>query len=125
MTSLSRALEGADRLGRVRIVGELEAYIRMPSNLGKIKMWRMVLGLLTWAGMASAQDTAGEFDYYVLSLSWSAIPRNVIRGAITAGFCTVFGRNTNAAIPPIAGHHSARHHVDKPATWPTSWEHLV
>ena len=72
MTSLSRALEGADRLGRVRIVGELEAYIRMPSNLGKIKMWRMVLGLLTWAGMASAQDTAGEFDYYVLSLSWSA-----------------------------------------------------
>lgn len=35
-------------------------------------MWRMILGLIAWTGMASAQDTAGEFDYYVLSLSWSA-----------------------------------------------------
>ena len=35
-------------------------------------MWRMVLGLLAWAGTAAAQDEAGEFDYYVMALSWSA-----------------------------------------------------
>lgn len=34
-------------------------------------MWRLVLGLLTSAGMASAQDRAGDFDYYVMALSWS------------------------------------------------------
>jgi len=35
-------------------------------------MWRWVLGLVLAAGMAQAEDMAGEFDYYVVSLSWSA-----------------------------------------------------
>lgn len=41
-------------------------------HLGKIKMYRLIalLCLLTTPG--SAQDRAGDFDYYVLSLSWSA-----------------------------------------------------
>lgn len=35
-------------------------------------MWRAVLGVMAMASTASAQDTAGEFDYYVMALSWSA-----------------------------------------------------
>lgn len=35
-------------------------------------MWHWVLGLMTSAGFAQAEDRAGAFDYYVLSLSWSA-----------------------------------------------------
>lgn len=35
-------------------------------------MWRGVLAGYLMAGAAQAQDVAGEFDYYVLSLSWSA-----------------------------------------------------
>ena len=35
-------------------------------------MWRLVLALVTSAGIVRAEDVAGEFDYYVLSLSWSA-----------------------------------------------------
>ena len=34
-------------------------------------MKRLVLALMFWAGFAQAQGVAGEFDYYVLSLSWS------------------------------------------------------
>jgi ribonuclease T2 len=32
---------------------------------------RSILALTLSAGLASAQDRAGEFDYYVLALSWS------------------------------------------------------
>lgn len=34
---------------------------------------RMVLGFIVavWAGSVAAQDRAGEFDYYVMALSWS------------------------------------------------------
>jgi len=35
-------------------------------------MWRWVMGAVVAAGTASAQDVAGEFDYYVMALSWSA-----------------------------------------------------
>jgi len=36
-------------------------------------MWRLVLAIVLAAGTsARAQDVAGAFDYYVLSLSWSA-----------------------------------------------------
>lgn len=35
-------------------------------------MLRLLAVLLTFASPARAQDIAGEFDYYVLSLSWSA-----------------------------------------------------
>ena len=35
-------------------------------------MLRWVFGFLAAAGTAQAQDVAGDFDYYVLSLSWSA-----------------------------------------------------
>lgn len=35
-------------------------------------MLRLIAVLLTLAAPARAQDVAGEFDYYVLSLSWSA-----------------------------------------------------
>jgi len=35
-------------------------------------MWRWVLAASVCAGTAQAQDVAGEFDYYVMSLSWSA-----------------------------------------------------
>ncbi|MEJ6396945.1 ribonuclease T2 [Yoonia sp. 208BN28-4] len=35
-------------------------------------MLRLIAMLLTLAAPARAQDVAGEFDYYVLSLSWSA-----------------------------------------------------
>ena len=35
-------------------------------------MLRAILAVCLWAGAARAQDTAGDFDYYVLSLSWSA-----------------------------------------------------
>lgn len=35
-------------------------------------MYRWVLGLSVWANAGFAQDVAGEFDYYVMSLSWSA-----------------------------------------------------
>ncbi|WP_316013518.1 ribonuclease T2 [Roseobacter sp. HKCCA0434] len=32
---------------------------------------RWLIGAMLWAGAAMAQDRAGEFDYYVLALSWS------------------------------------------------------
>jgi len=35
-------------------------------------MWRWFMGAVCAAGTAQAQDVAGAFDYYVLSLSWSA-----------------------------------------------------
>lgn len=35
-------------------------------------MLRTILALSVWASAATAEDTAGRFDYYVLSLSWSA-----------------------------------------------------
>ncbi len=35
-------------------------------------MWRGVLAGYVMASAVQAQDVAGEFDYYVLSLSWSA-----------------------------------------------------
>ena len=35
-------------------------------------MWRGVLAGCVMASAVQAQDVAGEFDYYVLSLSWSA-----------------------------------------------------
>lgn len=35
-------------------------------------MLRSVLALGLWAGAVQAEDIAGDFDYYVMSLSWSA-----------------------------------------------------
>ncbi len=47
-------------------------YIVAAEAIGKIKM-RLVLAMLcVLASPTRAQDRAGEFDYYVLSLSWSA-----------------------------------------------------
>ena len=34
-------------------------------------MKQLIIGLVFWAGVAVAQERAGTFDYYVLSLSWS------------------------------------------------------
>ena len=31
---------------------------------------RLLAALVLWAGTAAAQDRAGDFDYYVLALSW-------------------------------------------------------
>ena len=60
-------------MGRVRIVGELVWYISRGMEIGKIKMTRSLLTALVLALAAplAAQDRAGDFDYYVLSLSWS------------------------------------------------------
>jgi ribonuclease T2 len=41
-------------------------------EIGKIKMRRLFTLLCLMAAPASAQDRAGDFDYYVMSLSWSA-----------------------------------------------------
>jgi len=57
---------------RVRIVGELAVYIVAPMRIGKIKMYRILTLLCFAAAPLSAQDRAGDFDYYVMSLSWSA-----------------------------------------------------
>ena len=35
-------------------------------------MKRLIAALMMLATPAAAQDTAGEFDYYVMALSWSA-----------------------------------------------------
>ena len=63
------------------------------------------------AGLASAQDrrqnAAGEFDFYVLALSWSpsfceaAAERGSANGP-TPSWSTGFGRNMSAAFPNIA-----------------------
>jgi len=58
-------------LGRVLIVGELALYIVAPTQSEKIKMLRFLLPLLISATFARADGAAGEFDYYVMSLSWS------------------------------------------------------
>jgi ribonuclease T2 len=41
-------------------------------KFGKIKMHRLLTLLCLMATPLSAQDRAGDFDYYVMSLSWSA-----------------------------------------------------
>jgi ribonuclease T2 len=41
-------------------------------EIGKIKMRRFFALLCLLATPATAQDRAGDFDYYVMSLSWSA-----------------------------------------------------
>lgn len=41
-------------------------------KIGKIKMHRLIALFLILTTPLSAQDRAGEFDYYVMSLSWSA-----------------------------------------------------
>ncbi|MGJ8586779.1 MAG: ribonuclease T2 family protein [Yoonia sp.] len=41
-------------------------------KFGKIKMHRLLALLCLMAAPLSAQDRAGDFDYYVMSLSWSA-----------------------------------------------------
>ncbi len=62
---------------RVLAVGELEAYIEIKRIYGKSEMHlRFVVSLLLilvgFPGSADAEnDRAGEFDYYVLALSWS------------------------------------------------------
>lgn len=58
-------------MGRVLIVGELACYIVALTQSEKIKMLRFLLPLLLSATLARAEGTAGEFDYYVMSLSWS------------------------------------------------------
>ena len=64
-------------MGRVHIVGELDLYISADTEIGKIKMMRRLLTALLLAPLTAlatplaAQDRAGDFDYYVLSLSWS------------------------------------------------------
>lgn len=59
--------------GPVHVVGELEGYIVMGTLRGKMKMlrWMTPLALTLWTAPLGADGTAGEFDYYVLSLSWS------------------------------------------------------
>ena len=59
-------------MGRVRIVGELGPYIVMQKRGGKIKMRRLLALLCLFSSPAWAEGRAGAFDYYVLSLSWSA-----------------------------------------------------
>ena len=60
-------------MARVHIVGELEPYIIRTTRIEKIKMRRLfsalTLALTTTA--AHADGTAGDFDYYVMALSWS------------------------------------------------------
>jgi ribonuclease T2 len=60
-------------VGRVHIVGELDCNIGEPAEIGKIKNMKAALTALalTLAVPAAAQNKAGEFDYYVMLLSWS------------------------------------------------------
>jgi len=54
--------------------GNFERYIVIPRGREKIKMRRILLAclaLLSLSAPARAGGTAGAFDYYVLSLSWS------------------------------------------------------
>ncbi len=44
----------------------------MVMKIGKIKMHRVIALFLILAAPLPAQDRAGDFDYYVMSLSWSA-----------------------------------------------------
>lgn len=58
-------------MGRVLIVGELGCYIVALTQSEKIKMFRFLFPLFLSATLTRADGTAGEFDYYVMSLSWS------------------------------------------------------
>lgn len=60
-------------MGRVHIVGELGSCIIPRDEIVKIKNMRLALTalLLAVASPAVAQDRAGDFDYYIMSLSWS------------------------------------------------------
>ena len=67
-------------------------------------------GLLVSAGAAAAQDrrqnAPGEFDFYVLSLSWSPSFCEAASERGNSGrsrsWSTACGRNTSAAFPNIA-----------------------
>ena len=67
-------------------------------------MRKLVLALLMIAGSLRAEgEKAGEFDYYVLALSWTPTwcalenPGNAMPPRILAGPCTVFGHSFIAA----------------------------
>lgn len=58
-------------MAQVRIVGELRRYI-VAGRIGEKTKVRWIFSLLLSAGLASADgEPAGDFDYYVMSLSWS------------------------------------------------------
>lgn len=55
----------------VHVVGELEAYIRGAVHEGKGEMKALIAALMILPMAAFAGGRPGDFDYYVLSLSWS------------------------------------------------------
>lgn len=64
-------LKGQTAWAGFTVSGNLKGYIRGASVLGKIKMRKLLMALMLLTSPAAAQDKAGAFDYYVLSLSWS------------------------------------------------------
>ncbi len=58
-------------LGQVSVVGELGLYIVAARQEGKRRMRWLVLWVFSAMTAYADSETAGEFDYYVLSLSWS------------------------------------------------------
>src|SRR5690606_37710233 len=92
---LSRAPAGVTLAGQALVVGELVRYIIARTDLGKIKMTRLLFALLLCLGAPlRAQDVAGEVDYYVMALSWSpnwCAPQVDARGSPQCDGSTDFG----------------------------------
>ena len=66
-------------------------------------MRAFLIWLIATLPALAKDDVAGEFDYYVLALSWSpnwcAIEGDATPSMITAGSCMASGRNTTKAGP--------------------------
>jgi len=95
-------------------IGQMFTYLKTLLRSAPILVI-LAIFTLSFGGQSGAKnEQAGDFDYYVMALSWSP-------SWCRALFCMGFGHNTKQAGRLIAAHPNATPAARKLAIWPTSW----